>query len=215
MRRLPSFAFSPRTCRSFPSTSKAVPTWVFRHRLPNGLFQCIAVQRDFKSHGMAPNLAVTYSPVWRGESAVPLGIDRGFPNFARRNKWFRRSDYWYLYDPTPAGLLSDALQMILADFHALAVPFFGQAETELLGDKLLQTALREASAIPFERACWPCWGSRQSWVHRSKVRAPGLPRSARSHPSGLDERCLEGAQAMDKPPCLRHSCFRLATVHAT
>ena len=86
---------------------------------------------------------------------MPLGIDRGFPQLRQKNRIVPAIDYWCFYNPTPAGLLS-TLQVILADFHALALPFFAEAETELLGNKLLQTALREASAVPIKAQCRPC-----------------------------------------------------------
>ena len=147
--KTPIIRFLAENLPEFLFDEQSRPNLVFRHRLPNGLFQCIAVQRDSKSHGLAPNLAVTYSRVWRGEPAVPLGIDRGFPQLRKKSRIVPAMDYWYFYDPTPAGLIF-TLQAILADFHAIAVPFFAQAEADLLGDKLLQTALHEASAIPFE-----------------------------------------------------------------
>lgn len=147
--KTPIIRFLAEKLPDFLFDEQSRPNLVFRHCQPNGLLQCVAVQRDSKSHGLAPNLAVTYSPFWRGEPAVPLGIDRGFPQLRQKNRVVPAMDYWYFYDPTPAGLLS-TLQTILADFHALAVPFFAQTEAELLGNKLLQTALREASAIPPE-----------------------------------------------------------------
>ena len=42
--------------------------------------------------------------------------------------------------------------MILADFHALAVPFFAQAETELLGDKLLSNRHPRSISTTFLKA---------------------------------------------------------------
>jgi hypothetical protein len=147
--KTPIIGFFADNLSAFLFDKQSRPNLVFRHRLPNGLFQCIAVQRDSKSNGLAPNLAVTYSSLWRGEPAVPLGIDRGFPQLRQKRQMVPAMDYWYFYEPTPAGLLS-TLQVILADYHSLAIPFFAEAETELLGNKLLQTALREASTIPSE-----------------------------------------------------------------
>lgn len=147
--KTPIIRFFTEKLPEFVFDEQSRPNLVFRHRLPNGLFQCIAIQRDSKSNGLAPNLAVTYSPVWRGEPAVPLGIDRGFPQLRQKNRMVPAMDYWYFYDPTPTGLLV-TLQVILTDFYSLGVPFFAQAQTELLGDRLLQTALREAAAIPIE-----------------------------------------------------------------
>jgi hypothetical protein len=147
--KTPIIRFFADNLPEFLFDGERLPNLLFRRRLPNRLFQCIAVQRDTKSNGLAPNLAVTYSPVWCGEPAAPLGIDRGFPQLRQKKLMVQAMDYWYFYDPTPAGLLC-TLEVILADFQTLAVAFLAEAEDELLGDKLLQIALREASAIPLE-----------------------------------------------------------------
>jgi hypothetical protein len=133
---------------SFDATSRQ--NLLFRNRLSNGLHQCIAIQRDSKSNGLAPNLAITYNPFWRGEPAKPLGLDAGFPQLRQKNRIVSAIDYWYFYEPTPIGL-EMILDSILKDYHQYAVPFFSDAEKVILADKLLQTALREASKIPAER----------------------------------------------------------------
>jgi hypothetical protein len=46
--------------------------------------------------------------------------------------------------------LNATLERILADSQQLAVPFFEWARKQLLGDKLLQAALRAAECIPAE-----------------------------------------------------------------
>lgn len=125
------------------------PNLLFRRLLPGRLYECIAIQRDSNSNGLAPNLAVTYSPLWQGEPAVPLGIDRGFPQLRQNERLVQAIDYWYFYQPSTEGL-DATLERILADYRLLAIPFFAQARAELLADKLLQTALREAAAIPPE-----------------------------------------------------------------
>lgn len=138
-RKLPEYIFDPHSC----------PNLVFRRRLPSGLYECVALQRDSKSNAIAPNLAVTYSPVWRGEPANPLGVDRGFPQLRQNKRLVKAIDYWYFYQSKSEGL-NGTLEQILADFHLLAIPFFAWAQAELLADQLLQTALREAAAIPAE-----------------------------------------------------------------
>lgn len=138
-RKLPEYVFDPNSR----------PNLLFRRRLPCGLYECVAIQRDSKSNALAPNLAVTYSPVWRGEPAVPLGVDRGFPQLRQNKRLVEPVDYWYFYQPNSEGL-NATLEQILADFHLLAIPFFAQGQVDLLADQLLQTALREAAEIPAE-----------------------------------------------------------------
>ena len=110
--KLPETAFDPQSR----------PNLLFRNRLPNNLYQCLAIQRDSKSNGLAPNLAVTYSPVWRGEPAAPLGIDRGFPQLRQNSRLVEAIDYWYFHERTGNGLIS-AAKNILADFPHLHCRF--------------------------------------------------------------------------------------------
>jgi hypothetical protein len=147
--KTPILRFFAQNLSEFVFDAQSRPNLLFRRRLPNRLFQCIAIQRDSKSNGLAPNLAVTYSPVWQGEPAVPLGIDRGFPQLRQNCRLVEAIEYWYFYQPTPDGLMA-TLETILADYHSLALPFFAQAQADLLADELLQTALREAASIPAE-----------------------------------------------------------------
>jgi hypothetical protein len=131
----------------FDSASR--PNLVFRRCLPGRIYECIAIQRDSKSNALAPNLAVTYSPSWRGEPAAPLGIDRGFPQLRRNQPLVEAIEYWYFYEPNPEGL-DATLERILADFQLLAIPFFERARKQLLEDKLLQAALKAAEDFPAE-----------------------------------------------------------------
>ena len=138
-RRLPEFVFD----------AQSRPNLVFRRSLPGRLFECIAIQRDSKANGLAPNLAVTYCPSWRGEPAFPLGLDAVFAELRQNSRNVQIIESWYFYEPTVEGL-NATLEQILADYHQLAVPFFARAQRELLDDRLLQTALREAATIPAE-----------------------------------------------------------------
>src|SRR5262249_18453449 len=106
-------------------------------------------QRDSKSNALAPNLAVTYSPSWRGEPAAPLGIDRGFPQLRRNQRVVEAIEFWYFYEANPEGL-GTTLGEILADFQLLAIPFFEWSRHQLLEYKLIQAALKAAEAIPLE-----------------------------------------------------------------
>jgi len=147
--KTPIAQFFARKLPEFALDAQSRPNLLFRRRLPGRLFECIAIQRDSKSNGLAPNLAVTYSPFWRGEPAVPLGIDRGFPELRQNNRLVQAIDHWYFYQPTVEGL-NATLEQILADYHLLAIPFFARAHTELLDDRVLQIALHEAATIPAE-----------------------------------------------------------------
>src|SRR5438128_1716540 len=138
--KLPDYVFDPGSR----------PNLMFRRRLPDRIYECVAIQRDSKSNGLAPNLAVTYSPFWRGEPAKPLGIDRGFPQLRRHERLVEAIGYWYFYQPSSEGL-NVTLERILADFQQLAIPFFEVARNQLLGDKLLQAALRAAETVSAEQ----------------------------------------------------------------
>lgn len=123
---------------------------VFRRRFLDRIYECVAIQRDSISNGLAPHLAVTYSSYWQGESASPLGINRGFPQLRRNEQLVEAIENWYFYRPHLEGLNS-TLQTILADFQQLGIPFFESARKQLLGDKMLQAALRAAEAVTAEQ----------------------------------------------------------------
>lgn len=131
------------------------PNLVFQHSQPTGIYRCIAVQRDSPSHGLAVQIAATYSPQWRGEPAYPVGIDSGLANLKLRSRTIEAMQYWEFYEPTPDGLRR-TLTTIHQQFTQLAPAFFEQAERRLLSSRLLQLALSEARRIsPEERAGLP------------------------------------------------------------
>jgi hypothetical protein len=122
------------------------PNLVFQHSQPSGIYRGIAVQRDGPSHGLAVQVAATYSAYWRGEPAYPLGIDTGLANLRLRNEWIDAMQHWQFYAPTPAGL-QRTLTEIHRNFVELVPSFFAQAEQRLLSRRMLQLALVEARSI--------------------------------------------------------------------
>jgi hypothetical protein len=125
------------------------PNLVFQHLQPSGIYRCIAIQRDSASCGLAVEIAATYSPVWRGEPAVPLGVDTALVNLRLGTRMVDAMKYWTFYEPTPEGL-RHTLGEIHREFMQLAPPFFKQAERQLLSSRLLQVALAEARCVPVQ-----------------------------------------------------------------
>jgi hypothetical protein len=131
------------------------PNLVFQYSQPSGIYRCIAVQRDSPSHGLAIQIAATYSRHWRGEPAYPIGFDTGLANLKLRSRTIEAMQYWEFYEPTPDGLRR-TLTTIHHQFRQLAPAFFEQAESSLLSSRLLQIALSDVRRIsPEERAGLP------------------------------------------------------------
>lgn len=122
------------------------PNLVFQHKQPSGIYRCIAVQRDSASCGLAVQIAATYNPFWRGEPAVPLGVDTALVNLRLGSRLVDAIRYWEFYDPTPEGL-SLTLSKIHSEFVQLAPFFFQKSEKQLLSSRLLQVALSEARSV--------------------------------------------------------------------
>jgi hypothetical protein len=79
------------------------PNLVFQHLQPSGIFHCGAIQRDSASRGLAVGIAATYSPVWRGEPAAPLGVDTALVELRLGSRMVDAMKYWTFYEPTPEG----------------------------------------------------------------------------------------------------------------
>ena len=125
------------------------PNLVFEHVQPSGIYRAIAIQRDSPSHGLAVQVAATYSSHWRGEPAYPLGIDTGLANLRLRNDCIDAMQHWHFYEATFPGLRR-TLAEIHRQFVELAPPFFSRAEQQLLSRRLLQLALVESRRISAE-----------------------------------------------------------------
>jgi hypothetical protein len=131
------------------------PNLVFESPQPSGIYRCIAVQRDAPSHGLAVEIAATYSRRWRGEPAYPIGFDTGLANLRLGSRTIEAMQHWEFYESTPDGL-RQTLARIHDQFIRLAPTFFADAEGRLLSSRLLQLALSEARQIaPGERAGLP------------------------------------------------------------
>jgi hypothetical protein len=125
------------------------PNLVFQHLQPSGIYRSIAIQRDSASCGLAIEIAATYNPVWRGEPAMPLGLDTALVNLRLGARVVDAMKYWTFYEPTPEGL-RHTLSEMHREFMRLAPPFFEQAERRLLSSRLLQVALAEARCVPVQ-----------------------------------------------------------------
>jgi hypothetical protein len=137
--RLPAYRFM----------SERRPNLVFQSAQQNGIYRCIAIQRDSASHGLAVQLAATYNPRWRGEPAYPIGFDTGLANLKHHSQVIEAIKHWEFYEPTLTGL-QRTLSEIHRQFQDLAPAFFKESENQLLSNSLLQIALTESKGISVE-----------------------------------------------------------------
>ncbi len=125
------------------------PNLLFKKREQTAIYHCIALQRDNKSCGLAVEIAATYNPLWRGESAPPLGISSGLANLRLQQSSIEIMQHWRFYEPTAEGLML-TLKSIKREFDQLAPAFYSSADEQLLSNRILQLALNESAQMTLD-----------------------------------------------------------------